>query len=259
MIRREDWGPDLDIIRGAGTCTPVIWPGMGAAERSIHLLLLGPDSRTIWMRHPSEAAYYVAEGEARIVDPDGGSSWPLGPGSMFHIGSGTTYGIHTGALGARILGGPCPPDPALYRPELAEAEQKQAAATSISVHDRDNPGLLVPFISSDARFIIWLGTGAKTANMNYVVMQPGESNVPHVHKSSEDTIFILEGRGSVRDYTAGTRLQFGPGDVVHIDAGIRHAVHADMAEVVVSVGGPCPADLDMLRLLGIDVDAMLSA
>jgi quercetin dioxygenase-like cupin family protein len=178
---------------------------------------------------------------------------------MFHIGSGTTYGIHTDAVGARILGGPCPPDPALYRPALAEAEQKQAAAMSISVHDRDNPGLLVPFISSDARFIIWLGTGAKTANMNYVVMQPGESNVPHVHKSSEDTIFILEGRGSVRDYTAGTRLQFGPGDVVHIDAGIRHAVHADMAEVVVSVGGPCPADLDMLRLLGIDVDAMLSA
>jgi quercetin dioxygenase-like cupin family protein len=117
----------------------------------------------------------------------------------------------------------------------------------------------VPFISSDARFIIWLGTGAKTANMNYVVMQPGESNVPHVHEFSEDTIYILEGRGSVRDYTAGVRLEFGPGDVVHIEAGIRHSVFADMGEVVVSVGGPCPADLGMLRLLGVDVDAMLSA
>ncbi len=129
----------------------------------------------------------------------------------------------------------------------------------VSVYHRDNPGLLVPLISSDARLIIWLGTGAKTANMNYVVMQPGESNVPHVHESSEDTIFILEGHGSVRDYTAGTRLEFGPGDVVHLDAGIRHAVFADMTEVVVSVGGPCPADVGMLRLLGIDVDAMLSA
>jgi quercetin dioxygenase-like cupin family protein len=89
------------------------------------------------------------------------------------------------------------------------------------------------------------------------VMQPGESNVPHVHESSEDTIFILQGRGSIRDYTAGARLEFGPGDVLHVDAGIRHAVFADMEEVVVSVGGPCPADLGLLRMLGIDVDAML--
>jgi uncharacterized cupin superfamily protein len=129
----------------------------------------------------------------------------------------------------------------------------------VSVYHRDNPGLLVPFISRDARLIIWLGTGAKTANMNYVVMQPGEANVPHVHELSEDTIFILKGHGSVHDYTAETRLEFGPGDVVHIDAGIRHAVCADRAEVIESVGGPCPADLGMLRLLGIDVEAMLSA
>ncbi len=212
MIRTEDWGADLDIVRGEGSCTPVIWPGMGATERSIHLLLLGPRSRTIRMRHPSEAAYYVVDGEARIVDHDAGSFWPL-----------------------------------------------VAVGMGVSVYHRDNPGLLVPFISADARFIIWLGTGAKTANMNYVVLQPGESNVPHVHELSEDTIFILEGHGSVRDYTAGTRLEFGPGDVIHIDAGVRHAVFADKAEVVVSVGGPCPADLGLLRLLGIDVDALLDA
>jgi len=129
----------------------------------------------------------------------------------------------------------------------------------VSVYHRDKPGLRAPFISSDARFIIWLGTGAKTANMNYVVMQPGEANVPHIHEFSEDTIYILEGHGSVQDYTTGIRLEFGPGDVVHIDVGIRHAVCADKAEVVVSVGGPCPADLGMLQLLGIDVDAMLNA
>jgi quercetin dioxygenase-like cupin family protein len=211
------------------------------------------------MRHPSEAAYYIIEGEARIEDPDAGSSWSLRAGSMFHVEPGTTYGIHTDAVGARILGGPCPPDPMLYLPGLADAEPQEAAAKGVSVHHRDNPGLLVPFISSDARLIIWLGTGAKTANMNYVVMQPGESNVPHIHEYSEDTIFILEGHGSIWDYTAGTRVEFGPGDAVHIDAGIRHAVSADMAEVLVSVGGPCPADLGMLRLLGIDVDAMRSA
>jgi quercetin dioxygenase-like cupin family protein len=259
LIRREDWGPDLDIIRGDGTCTPVIWPGMGAAERTLHLLQLGPGSRTIRLRHPSEAAYYVIEGAAQIEDPDARSSWSLVAGSMFHVEPDTSYTIHADAVGARILGGPCPPDPALYVPGLADAAPQEAVVTGVSIHHRDSPGLLVPFISSDARFVIWLGTGAKTANMNYVVMQPGEANAPHSHESSEDTIFILEGHGTIRDYTAGTRLEFSPGDVIHIDAGIRHAVFADKAEVVVSVGGPCPADLAMLRLLGIDVDAMLSA
>jgi len=129
----------------------------------------------------------------------------------------------------------------------------------IRVYHRDSPGLLVPLISADARFVIWLGTGAKTANMNYVVMQPGEANVPHVHQESEDTIYILQGRGSVRDFTSGTRLEFGPGDVVHIDPGVRHAVFADISEMIVSVGGPCPADLGLLRYLGVDVEAMLNA
>jgi quercetin dioxygenase-like cupin family protein len=98
---------------------------MGAVERSIHLLRLGPGSRTIRMRHPSEAAYYVADGEARIVDHDTGSSWPLVAGSMFHVEAGTTYAIHTGAAGAQILGGPCPPDPALYLPGLTDAEPRE--------------------------------------------------------------------------------------------------------------------------------------
>jgi hypothetical protein len=125
VIRRQDWGQDLGIVRGQGSCTPVIWPGMGAAERSLHLLELGPGSRTIRMRHPSEAAYYVVDGEARVVDHDTGSSWPLVAGSMFHIDADTTYAIDTGAVGAQILGGPCPPDPALYLPGLTDAELKE--------------------------------------------------------------------------------------------------------------------------------------
>ena len=125
MIRREDRGTELDVVRGEGSCTPVVWPGMGATERSLHLLRLGPHSRTIRMRHPSEAAYYVVAGEARIVDYDAGSSLPLMPGSMFHVEPGTTYGIHTDGASAQILGGPCPPDPALYLPGLADAEPRE--------------------------------------------------------------------------------------------------------------------------------------
>lgn len=125
VIRRDDWGADLDIIRGQGSCTPIIWPGMGATERSIHLFVLGPGSRTIRMRHPSEAAYYVVEGEAQVVDHDTGSSSLLKAGSMFHVEPDTTYWIEAGPPGGRILGGPCPPDPALYQPGVTDAEPRR--------------------------------------------------------------------------------------------------------------------------------------
>jgi quercetin dioxygenase-like cupin family protein len=115
---------------------------------------------------------------------------------------------------------------------------------------------MVPFISADARLVVWYGAGAISANMNYVVLEPGERNKEHVHAYSEDTIFILEGRGTAEDVTHGVRIPFGPGDVVTIPPGVWHAVAADLGERIVSVGGPCPADLDMLRAVGVDVDAI---
>jgi quercetin dioxygenase-like cupin family protein len=95
--------------------------------------------------------------------------------------------------------------------------------------------------------------------MNYVVLEPGERNTEHVHAYSEDTIYILEGHGTVEDVTNEISLPFGPGDTVHISPGIVHAVSADKGERVVSVGGPCPADLDMLQIAGVDVPALLSS
>jgi quercetin dioxygenase-like cupin family protein len=122
------------------------------------------------------------------------------------------------------------------------------------VFHRDEPSLYAPFISSDARLIVWPGVGAQQANMNYVRMQPGERNHPHSHAASEDTIFILDGRGTVDDLTNGTRQPFETGDVIHVPIGVRHAVCADRGEAVVSMGGPCPADWGMLRMLGVEPD-----
>ena len=123
---------------------------------------------------------------------------------------------------------------------------------------RDRPGLMVPIISRDARLIVWLGEGARTANMNYVVMQPGEENVPHIHPESEDTIMILEGVGTIKDHDNDVVLEFTAGDVLHVPIGVRHAVRADRGSTVVSAGGPCPADTTMLRLAGVDVEAILT-
>ncbi len=122
---------------------------------------------------------------------------------------------------------------------------------AIKIYHRDRPSLRLPIISKDARFVIWLGTGAETANMNYVVMEPGEANVPHVHVESEDTIFILEGEGTVRDHDRGKELPFRAGQAIHVPPGRKHAVYADRGVGVVSVGGPCPADRALLRAAGV--------
>jgi len=119
--------------------------------------------------------------------------------------------------------------------------------SAIRVFHCDSPSHVLPLISSDARLVIWPGVGgADMANLNYVAMQPGEANTPHAHPSSEDTIYILEGAGSIQDITNETVLTFHPGDVVHVPPGVRHAVRADRGERVVSFGGPCPPDLTLL-------------
>jgi quercetin dioxygenase-like cupin family protein len=121
---------------------------------------------------------------------------------------------------------------------------------AIRIFHRDHPTLRLPLISKDARFVVWPGVGAWNANMNYVVLEPGEANVPHIHTISEDTIFILEGAGTIRDYTNNIELPFHAGCAVHVPVGVKHAVAADRGVKIVSVGGPCPADVPLLKAVG---------
>jgi quercetin dioxygenase-like cupin family protein len=129
---------------------------------------------------------------------------------------------------------------------------------TIKYFHRDEPGMMVPFISKDARLVVWLGAGARTANMNYVVMEPGEENVPHIHPESEDTIMILEGVGTIKDHDNDVVHEFAAGDVIHVPIGVMHAVRADRGSRIVSAGGPCPADTTMLRKADVDVDSLLA-
>ncbi len=128
---------------------------------------------------------------------------------------------------------------------------------AIKYFHRDEPGMMVPMISNDARLVVWLGAGAKTANMNFVVMESGEENIPHIHAESEDTIYILEGVGTMVDHDNDNVLEFKAGDVLHVPIGVRHAVRANRESRIVSVGGPCPADVGMLRAIGVDVEQYL--
>lgn len=121
---------------------------------------------------------------------------------------------------------------------------------AIKQFHRDQPDHYMPLISNDARLVVWPGVGSEMANMNYVVLEPGEENVPHAHSESEDTIFILEGRGSVADLDNDLVHEFEAGDAVHVPTGVKHAVRADRDSRIVSVGGPCPPDRYLLKLSG---------
>jgi quercetin dioxygenase-like cupin family protein len=121
---------------------------------------------------------------------------------------------------------------------------------AIRVFHRDKPDVMLPVISKDARLVVWPGVGAETANMNYVVLEPGEANVPHIHATSEDSVFILEGKGTAHDFENDRHVEFEAGQAVHVPAGMKHAIAADRGVRVVSAGGPSPADKGLLKAVG---------
>lgn len=251
VVSRTHWGPDQGLLDG-GSWREIVGPRSGSECRGLYDLQFDADGQSQALTHSSEAAYYLVEGAGTVAHHATGQTQQLTEGSMVHVRPGTPYRL-AGSAGTRLVGGPCPAESSITGAPVVPAPAADVWP-EISVHHRDNPGLMVPFISQDARLVVWLGIGAFAANMNYVVLQPGERNKEHVHAYSEDTIHILEGHGTAENVTTGEQLQFGPGDTIHIEIGFWHAVAADRGERVVSVGGPCPADVDMLRAAGVDVD-----
>lgn len=259
ILRDDGDCPELPIVERGGRAWAVVWPGVGAYLRSMHRISLLPGGRTVTLEHPAEAAYYVMSGEGAAGSADAGHR-PLPVGTMAHISPGTPYSLEAGEQGAEIVGGPCPADPSMYthlgtfeRVEVENRPDRRAPGGIRSFH-RDRPTAIVPMIARDARLVVWPGVEAYTANMNYVDMQPGERNIEHVHVESEDTIYVLDGKGSIDDLTNGLRLEFEAGEAIHVPVGVWHAVSGDRDDHIESVGGPCPADWNMLRVAGLVPD-----
>lgn len=112
--RDEAQCPPLTLVDGAGEARAVIWPGMGARDRSMARVRLEPGSATVALSHPGEAVWYVAEGGGAVADTGDGSEQEVVQGSMVHVGPGDGYRFVAGDDGATLVGGPCPADPALY-------------------------------------------------------------------------------------------------------------------------------------------------
>jgi quercetin dioxygenase-like cupin family protein len=234
-------GAPLDIVEEGGTAVAIAWPGSGSRYRSMHRIELDAGGRTILLRHPGEAVYFVAHGTGSAA----GS--PLKPHDMVYVPAGTAYAFRGGEP-MTILGGPCPPDRAVY---AGAARADDAAEGTVRVFDADSEGEPLPMIGKQVRLVVWPGVGADVATMNFAILEPGEENQPHAHAESDDAIAILAGRGSIDDVTNGVTHEFEAGDVVFVRAGITHKVKADKGVHIMSAGGPCPPDYGMLRALGL--------
>jgi quercetin dioxygenase-like cupin family protein len=74
--------------------------------------------------------------------------------------------------------------------------------------------------------IKWFITPGTTPGANLtlgeVVMQPGEGHGRHNHPGAEEVLYVLSGSG---EQSIDGELSFavGPGDVIHIPAGVYHA------------------------------------
>jgi quercetin dioxygenase-like cupin family protein len=236
-------GRPLDIVESGGSAVAIAWPGTGSRFRSMHRLELDGGGRTASLRHESESVYFVAAGSGRV------GKLPLRSHHMVYVPRRTPYRIEADEP-MTVVGGPCPPDPALYDHGRSPAAVDESGEP-VRVFDADREGEALPMIGKQVRLVVWPGVGADVATMNLAILEPGEENQPHAHAESDDTIAILEGRGSIDDLTNGVTHEFAAGDVVFVRAGITHKVKADRGVPIVSAGGPCPPDYGMLRALGL--------
>ena len=110
----EEDSPELAIVDGEGSARAILWPGVGAEIRSMHRISLGAGAQTKEMNHPMETVYYIIEGSGIVSDPSASTDEPLIEGSMIFVEPNTPYVIRADNGGIEIMGGPCPPDPALY-------------------------------------------------------------------------------------------------------------------------------------------------
>jgi quercetin dioxygenase-like cupin family protein len=237
----------LDIIERGGQAGAIAWPGTGSFFRDMHRIDLAEGGRTKPLCHPGEAAYTVASGAVEVEGSDGEPRHVEAPAVLF-VPSRTEY-VLSSSQGTTIFGGPCPPDPALHADSYAPPSGGNGSGI-VRIFDPTTEGLPIPMISRQGRLVVWPGVGAETATMVFVILEPGDENDPHEHENSDDTIAILEGRGSIDNLTDGTTHEFEAGDVVFVRAGIWHKVKADRGSRIVATGGPCPPDYRMLKAIG---------
>ncbi len=66
-------------------------------------------------------------------------------------------------------------------------------------------------------------TGAKEFVLAVVTIEPGKGHLRHVHPDMEEILYVIEGEGTqMVDVDGEQRRSVGPGDLIHLPAGVFH-------------------------------------
>ncbi|MBM4764880.1 ectoine synthase [Bacillus sp. B15-48] len=116
QIKRLDKDGHLFDIGVGCRARAIVWPGMGAIYRTMNYLEISGGHKTREIIHnDSEATYFIAQGTGKAIDVDSGKIFDVQKGKMLLLDQGTRYALEANEEETMIcIGGPCPPDPALY-------------------------------------------------------------------------------------------------------------------------------------------------
>lgn len=110
----------LPIIVGEGSANAILWPANGARYRTVNIIDLGREGRTMDLSHAHECVYYIASGSGCIRDLDANEVHEISEGSMIHIGPRDAYRLEGGEAGMKAIGGCVPIDPQFYELKAEE-------------------------------------------------------------------------------------------------------------------------------------------
>ena len=120
LVRDVEDGVEIPLMRPVmpgGTARFPVWPGTGASRRSMNWVAMVPGQENVPHSHAeSEDLFYCIEGNCVIEDGDTGESHPFEGGSVIFVEPGTLHAVKSlGPARYVSVGGPCPPDTALFR------------------------------------------------------------------------------------------------------------------------------------------------
>ena len=72
-------------------------------------------------------------------------------------------------------------------------------------------------------------------NFGIVMLQPGNTVSPHVHRVMQESFYILEGRVTIsvlRDGGAWEDIRLAKGDYLHLEPGEAHRIRNESTEVL---------------------------
>jgi quercetin dioxygenase-like cupin family protein len=75
-----------------------------------------------------------------------------------------------------------------------------------------------------AKWLVTAEHDRSAMSLGEVVVLPGKSHEWHVHDDSDEVVYVLAGSGQFT-VGEGNRLTIGPGDAIHIPAGVGHDSH----------------------------------